>query len=550
MRLKIIISGLLLTVLSGCDSFIDLKPENAVTYTNAMETPEEMEAVLSNAQAIFQGAFYSLKMQEKTGAYCNGALKGGFGGQISYADAKAHLWDNEMMNSGFWGSHYQTIGYANIVEYNVKKHWPEEAKNYFWGQAAFLKGICYFDLARRWGEAPIVVSNDYEAPQVAKSKNTDLLAEATRNALRAFDYLPEYAKLTFADGTKMDNRQYANKESAATLLAHLYAWRATVEEGITADKSKEYWEASEKYASMLLDPNGELAGYVRLAPTIRDLQENTLNSRYGEESILELEFNTKYTQTMPGGEFYTGTSVWAYPYKYGANEGDPIDITVSCKMVNQLYGENTTDERKNAYFDVSHYDPDATFTWPDEPARIEIIEPFPGFIIKQLVGGLPDVAVNRAYVKKFNKEFIYSSDPNQPEQFVNMDCNKILWRYSDLLLLRAEVRNFLGKTQEAISDLNRIRTRAKAALYPAADDTQGLQYAIFHEREKELIYENHRFFDIMRNKGYYKTELPANFRILTEQDIQDGALYLPIDRDASDYNKLMMPNKYWYSKSY
>ena len=160
------------------------------------------------------------------------------------------------------------------------------------------------------------------------------------------------------------------------------------------------------------------------------------------------------------------------------------------------------------------------------------------------------MAVNRAYVKKFNKEFIYTDDPNQPEKYVNMDCNKILWRYSDILLLRAEVRNFLGKTDEAIADLNRIRSRAKADAYPAANDAKGLQYAIFQERERELIYENHRFFDIMRNKGYYKTELPANFRILTEQEVKDGALYLPIDRDASEYNKLMMPNKYWYSKKF
>ncbi|MBC5621271.1 MULTISPECIES: RagB/SusD family nutrient uptake outer membrane protein [Butyricimonas] len=549
MMKKLIILGLCVASFTGCDSFIDLTPENAVTYTNAMETPEEMEAVLSNAQACFQGTFTKLKIQEKAGAYCNGAVAG-FGGPASYVDAKAHLWDNEMMNTGYWGGHYATIGYANIVEYNVKSNWTEEAKNYFWGQAAFLKGMCYFDLARCWGEAPVVVNNDYEAPQVAKSSNHDLLEEATRNALRAFQYLPRYRDLKYADGTQMDNRQYGNKESAAALLAHLYAWRAAVEEGITPDKSKEYWEASEKYASMLVDANGELAGYVNLASTIENLQKNTLNSRYGEEAILELEFNTKYTQTMPGEDFYVGASAWGYPYKYGSYEGDRIDISVSCKLINDLYGENTADERKVAYFDVEHYDPEATFTWPDEPARIEVYEPFPGWVMTQVVGGLPEVAVNRAYVKKFNKEFIYTDDPNQPEKYVNMDCNKILWRYSDILLLRAEVRNFLGKTDEAIADLNRIRSRAKADAYPAANDAKGLQYAIFQERERELIYENHRFFDIMRNKGYYKTELPANFRILTEQEVKDGALYLPIDRDASEYNKLMMPNKYWYSKKF
>lgn len=299
---------------------------------------------------------------------------------------------------------------------------------------------------------------------------------------------------------------------------------------------------------MILD--GELSGYVKLASSIQSLQTNTLNARQGEEAILELEFNTKYSLTMPGEAFYVACDAWGYPYKYGATEGEQVKVSISCKLVNELYG--TTDERKSAYFDVSHYDPQATFTWPDEPARIEIVKFGPGGMweMPMLVGGLPSVAVNRAYVKKFNKEFIYTDDPNQPERFVNFDCNQIIWRYSDLLLLRAEVRNFLGNSEGAIKDLNRIRERAKVALYPATSDTRDLQYAIFHEREKELIYENHRFFDVLRNKDYYKTELPANFRVLTEQEIKDGAFYLPVHDMASEYNKLMTPNKYWYGKRY
>lgn len=124
----------------------------------------------------------------------------------------------------------------------------------------------------------------------------------------------------------------------------------------------------------------------------------------------------------------------------------------------------------------------------------------------------------------------------------------MIWRLADVILLRAEVRNFLGKEQLAVQDLNRIRKRAKAELYPGQEDTEGLQMAIFKEREKELIYENYRWYDIRRNKDYYKTQLPANFRILTDMDVKEGALYYPVIEDAGDYNSLMTPNKYWYKK--
>lgn len=533
---------------SGCDDFIDLKPENAVTYTNGMETPKDMEALVSSAQAILQGVFTEIRMQELTGAYCNGARGGGGMGMTTPGEAKAHLWYNSMADNGTWAGHYAAIGYANIIESNIKQEWSEEHRNYFLGQAQFVKAMCYWDLARRWGKVPIVPDNDYEAPMIPVSSNHDVLEAVTRYALKAFEVLPRFKELRFSDGNSMDNKQYGNKEICAALLAHIYAWRASVEEGITSSQAMEYWKESEHFASLLIE--GELSDYAALEGSVTSLMENTLNSRHGLESIMELEFNTKFTKEMPTNDFYVAKKLFGYPQLHGSKEGDVPEMTISCKMVNDLYGEKSSDLRKDAFFVTAHYDASVTYTWPDKPASVQNVEIFPGsgWFVPQIVGGYDQQAPNRAYPKKFNKQFIYSSDPNTPASFQNFDCNKIIWRMADLVLLRAEVRNFLGKTDQAISDLNRIRTRANATLYPAPEDSKGLQYAIFHEREKELIYENHRFFDVMRNKGYYLTELPANIRSLTEQDVKDGALYLPESRDASEFNKLMTPNVYWFRK--
>jgi len=543
---KLLILGMFVLSFVSCDDFIDLKPENAVTYTNAMETPQELEAILSNAQAIFNGVFTPLSLQEQSGAYCNGAQLGGM--QPGPADAMYHKWDNPMMDSGYWGMYYNIIGYSNIIISNTKSTWKEEYQNYFLGQAHFLKAISYWELARRWGEVPIVPDNDYESPAVKKSSNHDVLEKATQEALEAFKYLPKFKNLNFADGKKIDNKQYANKEIASTLLAYIYAWRASTEMNISTNKSKEYWAESEKYASMLIDVKGELYGYAMLEPSIASLTSNTLNSRYGDESILELEYNTIYTKVMHVTDFYIGNKTFAYPYKYNALEGDRVEMSTSCKRIIDLYGKNTNDARKLEWFDISHYDESADIEWPDVALKFERVEAFPGFWIDRVVGGVKDIAINRAYIKKFTKEFIYKPKPNEPKRFYNFDINKVVWRLADLILLRAEVRNFLGNTAGAISDLNMIRNRANAPTYPASYDNEDLQKSIFKERERELIYENHRFWDVMRNKNYYKTELPALFRVITEQEIKDGAMFLPIPRSANEYNKLMTPNKYWYYK--
>ena len=79
---------------------------------------------------------------------------------------------------------------------------------------------------------------------------------------------------------------------------------------------------------------------------------------------------------------------------------------------------------------------------------------------------------------------------------------------------------------------------------PEAD----LKMAIFREREKELLFEDQRFWDVMRN-GYEKTELPEFYReALTDVDINNGALYLPVPPGAFYLNPLMLQNVYWLNK--
>ena len=69
----------------------------------------------------------------------------------------------------------------------------------------------------------------------------------------------------------------------------------------------------------------------------------------------------------------------------------------------------------------------------------------------------------------------------------------------------------------AIADLNKIRDRAKAKRYSESEYDGNLRYAIFKEREKELLMEGTRYFDVLRN-GYIKrsfTEISETFLIKT-----------------------------------
>ena len=148
-----------------------------------------------------------------------------------------------------------------------------------------------------------------------------------------------------------------------------------------------------------------------------------------------------------------------------------------------------------------------------------------------------------AYPYKYRKVAVKTSG-DEVGRFDHIDQNRIWWRLADIYLLRAECRVHLQKNDLAIADLNIIRLRAKAKLYNADEYDGDLRMAIFKEREKELLFEGTRYFDIIRNQ-YVKTMLGTGYRQATDQDYVDGILFWAINETAFRRNPKLRQNTYW-----
>ncbi len=77
------------------------------------------------------------------------------------------------------------------------------------------------------------------------------------------------------------------------------------------------------------------------------------------------------------------------------------------------------------------------------------------------------------------------------------DKNIKVLRYGEILLIKAEALNELGRTSEAIPLLNQIRNRAGLP-NTTANSQADLKMAIWKERRVELAFEHDRFFDLVR----------------------------------------------------
>ena len=125
--------------------------------------------------------------------------------------------------------------------------------------------------------------------------------------------------------------------------------------------------------------------------------------------------------------------------------------------------------------------------------------------------------------------------------------NDYVFRYTDVMLMRAEAMVETGDLEGARTIINDIRQRAKnsvakhiayaadqcdIALYPASyfQDKETARKCLQWERRLELAMENHRFFDL-RRWGIASQTL-NNFFEVEKDMVYDGQTYAQYYKDA------------------
>lgn len=109
----------------------------------------------------------------------------------------------------------------------------------------------------------------------------------------------------------------------------------------------------------------------------------------------------------------------------------------------------------------------------------------------------------------------------------------LIIRFADVVLKYAEALNENGQTAEAITQLNRIRTRAGLA-ETAASTQADVRAAIRQERRFELVGEGKRWFDLKRYGTAIEVMNAFFSSIGTTTNINENNLVLPIPQSQID----------------
>lgn len=161
--------------LVACDAMLDVEPEIKTTYTNYFKGEKDAAALLYDINASLFNSLYSEDQRHEI---------------IGLKADKINAWDYDNIrnlvpdvykNECSWSRYYGLIYSANVILDNAYRFTDidEERLEYYKRQACFVKGFSYFQVARQWGDAPIVPNSTIVAA-FPREKVTKVLEEAIR----------------------------------------------------------------------------------------------------------------------------------------------------------------------------------------------------------------------------------------------------------------------------------------------------------------------------------------------------------------------------------
>lgn len=511
---------------AACGDFLDLTPENATTVNSHFQTGKDAETSLNSLMAMMRVIEQFDYVHWAAGLKVDSVVSS----WMAYQLTRARNLDPRGYYSASWSDLYNLIYSANVILDNISRcQLTEEQRDIYRLQAYFVKGISYFWIGRAWGDAP-VMGNSTDMSKHKREPAVKVLEEATANALKALD-LPKYEDLKDYAGNARTTKQYASKGAAAALLANIYAWRASME------NNPDFWEEAEKYCTMIIENE---VGTYKLARNPEEVCVRVMKGE-SEEGIWEIYRTNDYPAEMTETAYYSEIMVgWPVRTDGGVSflQVNPADINKT--TVNKMYPKD--DLRRKSYF----YGIDSTsFLVTTKEVKVS------GDTVEVIIETKRrPYDMKRAFVNMFRYPFYSMDKYNNDKFYLNMAMNKVVWRLADIMLLRAECRCRLGKNN-AMEDVKKVRERAGLTGADLNDNCGGdVQLAVFKERERELLFEDHRFYDVVRNGlEYVRRELSPAYGNLTEQDVRDGALYYPVNTRAFQNNDLMLQNVYWNTRA-
>lgn len=377
---------------------------------------------------------------------------------------------NNIWIMNFYKTLYRTINSAcDVIENVPDANFSQASKDRILGEAYFLRGYAYYQLAWMYGKVPMKLTTTQSFPKLAKD-----LDEVYGQILSDLTEAEQLLSIKRSAGC-------ADKVAAWSMLAKTYLFLASAKEhnalqykDMTTVNVAQYYTEAARWAKKVVD-NPEQTVY-SLDPNIYNVfncnaqsgpEQIFLLSHYREGSSTEGDYSKLPRYFLPGNggaAFYVKSPVDG---SYGLT-CDGWSVCVATDKLRADMENASAIDKRLTFFHNAYYKKSGT-TYNAESM-------------------VPQNLTHYIFTSKF-----LDVDANGTER---TSVPSYLIRFSEIVLVYAEA---LGKN-DGLAWLNRVTARVNGKQYQASEfaNDEAFRLAILQERAFELCFEHKRLEDLRR----------------------------------------------------
>ena len=446
-KYSIFVSLMTLLLITSCSDQLDVDPTSVITTNSFWQTE-------GDAQGALVGMYVNLRGVSSSSLYYLGEARSdmlamgtvGEGGWAKYYRNTLNPTDA----GPSWQSFYTLVNSANLIIKYVPdiEFTSEDKKNDILAQAYTMRAFTYFVMTRTWGELPLRTepTEGYDAETTQKERSS---VEEVFNLIK--QDLDQALQL-YPDNDFPEGRNMWSKLAANALKANVYLWTGKRMNGGEAD-----------FSTALAALNEVETANVSLLPEYANVFD--YENKGNEEILMSVRFE----------QFEAGNNYFYDMYLIASALPTNIDDSTR-NVILPIGGNNIVVPSESAK---------AQFTEDDARRDASFFEIFTS-----------DEGGNRSY---FTTIVLKGRGTVASGARLFLD-DVILYRYADVLLMKAEAKNALGEDPSA--EINLVRQRAYGENFDDYEFVSGTQEendeAILKERLLELAFEGKRWWDLIR----------------------------------------------------
>jgi hypothetical protein len=441
----VVVPALLVMVLPGCKKILEVDPQSSITEQTYFTSEGDFEPYVTGIYTFMRSFANNITYGTERGEELVAALNSRFG--VAWAQNLSP--SSGAINYNEW---YRAIGHCNLLLTRIAdfSFSSADSKKRIIAETYALRAYFFFNLARIIGDAPLMLQAvvDENVPLLPRSPATEVLKRVQTDLDSAIANLKSMSNFSV---TSYPSRYRFSYGSMQALKADAKLWSAKVLGGGNADLNDAITAITEVEAS---------------GRTLNTDFKNvtTIRAANNPETILA----AFYLRDESGANY----GLNALPYLTGVQGALNLDSLPYVQTTVNGQGAYQISTKSRALF-TNTSDKRIPFTWVTERQtsgpKIAWITKYPG--------------------TKYVDDRVSDNDI-------------IIYRLADIFLMKAEAYAALNNTTDAITNLNKVRTRAGIGVYAGATDKATVEKEILDERGRELFFENKRWYDLVRfHKG-------------------------------------------------